>query len=406
MGQQQERLWTKSFLLLTICNLFLFLNLQMLLPSFSPYVKEAFHASDFTVSLVTSLFALAAIVTRFLTAEALQKGKRNVLLFIGLSIATLSTAGYYWCGTISSLLLMRIGFGIGFGMVSTILPTMVSDIIPAKRIGEGIGYFGLSTSLSMSMGPMIGLSLLSGYGFGTLSAVATIIIACIFPLAILNRPAQTTNAPQTKNAAKAEGVGSKTKIMDRKLLLPCFLNLLLSVTYGGLLSFLALFGKEMHISHVGNFFLVNAIAIFVIRPFSGKIFDSKGPMAVLIPGALLVVLGLTNLSFSTTTLSLMVSAVFYGLGYGMIQPSIQAWMIKEVSPEMRGMANGMFFNSLDLGVAIGAMLLGSVAMETSYTIMYRTSALFMVLFLLIYSVAATLRVRRIKNQPLREDTSA
>lgn len=61
-------------------------------------------------------------------------------------------------------------------------------------------------------------------------------------------------------------------------------------------------------------------------------------------------------------------------------------MIQVVSPAQRGMANGMFLNTLDLGIATGALLLGSIASLTSYTEMYRYSVLFMVLFLLIYLI--------------------
>lgn len=395
----QQKLWTKSFVLITVCNLLLFLNLQMVLPSLSPYMKETFQADDFTVSLATSLFALAAIVTRFVTAGALQKGNRTTILFTGLIIAVVSTVGYYFSHSVLSLLVMRICFGIGFGMVSTLFPTMVSDIIPVKRMGEGIGYFGLSTSLSMSVGPIIGLSLLGQYGFGTLTILAAAFIALIFPLLIVTRAGMKQDSGQ-RQVIGSKPAGGKTKIMDKKLLLPGLLHLLLAITYGGLLSFLALFGKEMHISQIGYFFLVNAISIFAVRPFSGKMFDKKGPMAVLIPGGILVIAGLLILSFSTSIIPVIISAICYGLGYGMIQPSIQAWMIKEVSPEMRGMANGVFFNSLDLGIAIGAMLLGSIAMGTSYSMMYRISALFMVIFLLVYSVFAVAAAKRMKNQPI------
>jgi predicted MFS family arabinose efflux permease len=68
----------------------------------------------------------------------------------------------------------------------------------------------------------------------------------------------------------------------------------------------------------------------------------------------------------------------------MIQPSIQAWTIKLVSPEQRGMANSAFLNSIDLGVAIGSMFLGMIATAANYAVMYRLSAICMVLFLFIY----------------------
>ena len=43
-------------------------------------------------------------------------------------------------------------------------------------------------------------------------------------------------------------------------------------------------------------------------------------------------------------------------------------------------------NTLDLGIATGALLLGAIASLTSYTEMYRYSVFFMALFLLIYLI--------------------
>ncbi|TPG68989.1 MFS transporter [Brevibacillus laterosporus] len=408
---EQEKLWSKKFILLTVCNLLLFLNLQMILPAFPAYVKETFHANDFMISLVTSLFALSAIVTRLFAGELLKRGKMTFLLFSGLAIAALSTAGYYWCGTIAMLLVMRVCYGIGFGMSSTTFPTMVSHVIPIRRIGEGMGYFGLSTSLAMSIAPMIGLWVLATYGFGALTASSTLLIFLIFPLLYLvlpkeNHVATTNTEPIMQTDVKAfntqsvlESVpSSRASFLDKPILLPCFLNLLLSVTYGGLLSFLALFGKEMQIDNVGNFFLFNALAILCIRPLSGKIFDQKGHIAVLIPGALLVIAGLLSLSFTTGMIGLICSAVLYGLGYGTLQPSMQAWIIKEVSPDKRGMANAAFLNSIDLGVAIGSMLLGVVASSANYAIMYRISALAMVTYVLAYLFFLMTRGRRMKRE--------
>ncbi|RAL21394.1 MFS transporter [Thermoflavimicrobium daqui] len=354
----------------------------MLTPTFPAYVKEKWNSSDFTISLVISLFALSAIIARIFAGEALKRGSRNLILYAGLCIVALSTAGYYGSGTIAALLLMRMIFGIGFGMTSTAFPTMVSDVIPLKRMGEGMGYYGLSTSLSMSIAPVIGLWLLNDYGFGALVIASASLIILIFPLSYLIRSAKSpAQLDQKKIPSKAS---TKIQIIDKKIFLPCCLNLLLSITYGGLISFLALFGKETHIANVGWFFLCNAIAIVLVRPISGKIFDKKGHIAILPLGAVLVIVGLVILSYTQSMNLLILSSVFYGLGYGMIQPSIQAWTIKLVSPEQRGMANAAFLNSIDLGVAIGSMFLGMIATAANYAVMYRLSAICMVLFLFIY----------------------
>lgn len=178
----------------------------------------------------------------------------------------------------------------------------------------------------------------------------------------------------------------------------------MSITYGGLLSFMALFGTEAHLRNPQYFFLFNAIAIILVRPFSGRIYDRYGHKALVIPAAVLMVTGLLLLTFASSTGIMLLSALCYGLGFGAMQPSIQTWMIQEVHPLQRGMANGMFFNSLDFGVAIGSIALGSIAKSTSYTIMYRYSAIALVLLILIYIVMQATGKSRTKATSKLEDT--
>ncbi|WP_251038584.1 MFS transporter [Paenibacillus albidus] len=384
-----ESLWTKSFVLLTLCNLLLFIGLQMTLSTLPAYAEATLQASSFQISLVTSLFALSAIASRLFSAKAMEKGGRNLLIFLGIAISLTAVAGYYWAGSIFTLLLLRMLFGIGFGMTSTAFPTMASDVIPIRRMGEGMGYFGLSTSLAMSAGPLIGLSLLQGPGFGSLLLCTAAVIALILPFGY--RLASTLPSRHTEPPVE---LGGSRAGVSRKLFLPCLLNFLLSISYGGLLGFLALFGSEAHLEHVAYFFLFNAVAIVFVRPLSGKIYDRYGPAALLIPGSVFIIGGLILLSFASTTAALFPAALCYGIGFGSMQPSLQTWMIQSVEPRQRGMANGMFLNSLDLGVAAGSMLLGSIALFTSYAVMYRFSTLAPALLLLIYITILFLKRRR------------
>ncbi|PYY27963.1 MFS transporter [Paenibacillus illinoisensis] len=387
----QVKLWTTDFILLMLCNFLLFLQLHMIVSPLPSYVQERFHANAFEVSLFTCLFALSAIAARLYSAKALEKGLRNAMIYIGLSVALLATLGYYFAAGIAVLLLLRMIFGVGFGMSSTAFPTMASDIIPVKRMGEGMGYFGLSTSLAMSMGPIIGVTLLQGSGFVTLMLCTAAVIVVIYPLSysLTRKKASRSHAgsPQTSAGPVANVSGTKEKIpFNRKLILPSVLNCLLSITYGGLVGFIVLYGKEANLANPALFFLFNALAVLLVRPFAGRLYDSKGPKALLIPGAIFVAIGLTILSFATSMPILFVAAFIYGIGYGSMQSSLQTWMIQIVAPTQRGMANGMFLNTLDLGIATGALLLGAIASMTSYTDMYRYSVIFMIVFLLIYLI--------------------
>ncbi|MFB9276130.1 MFS transporter [Cohnella cellulosilytica] len=394
--QPQTKLWTRAFIALSVSSLLLFLNLQMMLSAFPTYVKNEFGADDLTVSLVTSLFALSAIAARFLTAALMRRFGRGTLLYAGLAIAAAVTGVYVLADSIGSLLLMRVGYGIGFGMASTIVPTLVSQMIPSDRMGEGIGYFGLSTSLAMSIGPMVGLNVFREAGFNSLSVVATLTLLIAFPLLLLTRSvpsdrkrrgAQTAEAAAEPARAKREARPAKSGARTNgQLLFPACLNVLLAITYGGVLSFIALYGESVHLEQVGLFFLFNAVTIIIVRPVSGRLFDRRGHAAVLIPAVVCVIASLTVLSYATTLPLLIVSALLYGLGFGAIQPTLQAWMLRVSAPEQYGTANSLFYNATDLGVASGAFILGAISSATGYGEMYRYAAGFMVLFLVVYGI--------------------
>ncbi|BFH64907.1 MFS transporter [Paenibacillus azoreducens] len=380
----EDKLWTREFIMLTVCNLLLFLNLQMILSPLPGYVKEHFHADALTVSLFTTVFALSAIISRLFSAKALEKGQRNTILFLGLILSFLATLGYLWSGTLALLLLMRIVYGVGFGMGSTTLPTMASGVIPIRRLGEGMGYFGLSTSIALSLGPVIGSLLLDHGGFSSLVYATLIVIALIFPL--VYPLAKKVKSPGAASVPKEFSAVPQKKGFPKALLLPSLLNFLMSVTYGGLLGFINLFGKESGLTNASLFFLFNAVAVVIIRPVSGKIYDRKGHKALLIPAAACLIGGLWLLSFSTSTAFLALAAFFYGLGFGTAQPTLQSWMIQLVPPQRQGLANSMYFNSLDFGIAVGALILGQIASFSSYGAMYRYSSLFLGIFIVVYAL--------------------
>lgn len=453
--QDKPALWTKRFVTLTLSSFLLFLNLQMLLSTFSMHIKSNLHGGDIQVSLSTSVFAATAIVARLMTGRWVKQLSRTAVLTIGLIIAALATALAALPDSIIPLLLLRALYGLGFGIGSTIIPTLVSNIIPTKRMGEGIGYFGLSTSLAMSVGPAIGLSIMKQQGFSTLALVGAGAILFIFPMLLLSgsyvwrkkgqseaedgangkhsseqlvreaysrgnavtganangsndkasivwaaqqAEAMTTESEVGASSVKQSSFANSTStvkvsavsassaaplsIWRFPIWFPALLNVLISVTYSGILSFIAVYGEVRQLAQVGLFFMFNAVAILIVRPFAGKIFDRRGPLVVLVPAACFVIGSIWVLSYADHMSLLIVSALLYGVGFGSIQPTLQAWMLRAASKEEYGAVNGIFYNSTDVGVSLGAMVLGVIATLTSYSVMYRLSSLFMLVFVL------------------------
>lgn len=375
----KEKLWTKDFIILSLSNLFLFFGFQMLLPTLPMYVKY-FGGADTSVGLVIGIFTISALLVRPFSGAALDIFGRKLFLMIGLIICLLAIGTYILATSILLILILRVIHGLGWGVSTTTYGTVVSDIVPASRRGEGMGYYGMSTTLAMAVGPVSGIWVINEWGFKLLFLIS--FISTIFSI-ILSQFLQINKEKPVANQTDAKFTAL---LYEKTALFPSLLVFFMTFSYGGVVGFITLFGSEVGIENVGWFFSTNALFLLIVRPLSGKIYDKKGHQWVLLPGAVMGIVSLILLSYTSTLLGLIIAAMFFGMAFGAIQPSLQAWLIQRVAPHRRGAANATFFSAFDLGIGGGSMVLGAIATMSSYAVMYRLSSLVFVIFLIVYGI--------------------
>ncbi|AIF49679.1 major facilitator superfamily MFS_1 [Pelosinus sp. UFO1] len=373
-------LWSKNFLLLVFGNFFVYQGILMLIPTFPLYIKQI-GGNDLEASLPFAVVSISALIVRSISGNAADKYGRRPLLIIGMSLLIIFNCSYFLVSGIGIILVLRFCQGIGWGMTSTVLATIMSDIVSTKRRGEGTGYFALSIILGTSFATVLGIEAMKRYNFDVILTISTVLVGLgmVLTQGISIAPIEKVHKPKPIT----QGF-SWNDLFEKSALLPAFLCFLHSITFGGIMSFIILFGQETGIENVGIYFIGHVSMILISRPFAGKLFDRKGHSFVIIPGVLLMIIGLFILSYATSMYSLVAASLCYGLGYGAAHPSLQAWAIQRSPEERKGAANGTFLSSLDLGYAIGAVLLGLIATHTNYATMYRISVLFLVVFAVIY----------------------
>lgn len=109
-----------------------------------------------------SCYTISSLCIRPFSGYFLDTFARKPLYLLAYFIFTLIFAGYMIAGLLTLFIIFRIVHGISFGMVTVGGNTVVIDIMPSSRRGEGLGYYGLANNLAMSIGPMFGLFLHSG----------------------------------------------------------------------------------------------------------------------------------------------------------------------------------------------------------------------------------------------------
>ena len=65
---------------------------------------------------------------------------------------------------------------MAYGIVSTATNTIVASCIPADKRGEGINYYGLSTSLAAAVGPFLGMFLIVVTNFTFIITLCAVLV--------------------------------------------------------------------------------------------------------------------------------------------------------------------------------------------------------------------------------------
>ncbi|WP_167628657.1 MFS transporter [Listeria valentina] len=373
--ESKTKLWTKDYVFLLIGSIFLYVGFMVFMPTLPTQIIKL-GGSQVEASLAVGVFSVVALLMRSISGSWNDRFGSKVLILIGFLILIATTASFYVSTVVLALLAVRFVQGAGWGISTTSIATGVSAIVPPNRTGEGIGFYGLTTALGMSLAPVVAILIMNYFSFNTLITFALVILVATFLLLSQVRIKQ--------EKVKKSG---KMKLFEKTALLPAFLCLLMAIPLGGIQTFMMVYGTEIHVENTWIYFLGQAITILLSRLFAGRLYDTKGHFVVVVPGVCAMILGILLLSFATGAWMLFLAALAFGLGYGMTQPALQALTVDRAAPENKGAANGTFLSGMDIGMAIGSFGLSIVATYSNYAIMYRSAILALLVFLVIYFFA-------------------
>jgi len=367
-----ERLWTKSFILMTVGMFFLFTAFYMLLPTLPLFIKQM-GGSEAQVGLAAGAFMLTAVIFRPFVGGLLDRFGRRPFIVWGLLLFTLAMYMYDWIGGIVVLMGLRILHGTSWAVSTTAIITAITDMIPSARRGEGMGMFSMAMTVAMAIGPMFGIWVTENLSYHALFLFAALLSAAALLLTI---GAKIPFRPQP---------GARRIELFEKSVLPIMSSVFfLYIAYGGITTFVPLLANSIKVNS-GAFFLAYAATLALIRPIAGKLSDRHGETFVIVPALVITISALIVLGSSTGLFGVLVSAVLYGIGFGSVQPALQAATIRLAHPDRKGVANASLLTATDLGIGLGAIMLGWVSQYMSYQVLFTVSAVSVALSLLMFT---------------------
>lgn len=361
-----------------------------------PLYAEKIGGGPASAGLIVGIYALTALLFRPYFGGLLDTKGRKIILMIGMTVFLISSLLYNVAFMMVSLLVIRLIQGAGFSATSTSLGTIASDLVPASRRAEGIGYFGMANTIGMAIGPALGLYIITHHNFSILFLMTTVFTFLAFGLSLLLHSDQKFKESELYIASTKEKSTkfSIDSIIERSSIVTCLVLLFIAAIYGSILTFIPSYAAYRGINNIGIFYTVYAAAILFIRLFAGKLADHYGFTKVFVPGVLMLVMSLILLAFAKSYVIFLLVAVLFGLGYGSAQPILNTIVISLSPIDRRGIANATFFSTMDIGIGVGAIVWGMLSQVAGFPVVYGAAAFCGVISLVIYLVVLRKQLKR------------
>lgn len=396
-----SRIFTGPLLAITIINLVFFSGFLFFFPTL-PFFLEGLGGRESEIGLLIGVSSVAALTLRPVVGYLVDRIGRKPLLVTGILLFTLNCLLHNLAVTPAAVFPLRIISGAALATVITAATTYLADIAPAERRGEVLSYFALSNALGFAVGPALGgwiiqtdtlrgfdsffterFDWLSGartedMNFTTLFLVATAI--SLFAVALALRLPESK--PETDMPVQRPG---PRDFFAKVAVLPAAINFTTAFAFAGMVTFMPLFAHDIGLENAGSLFVVYAAFVILMRFTVGPFMDRVSRAAVILPGIGMLVATMVTVSVAENVGMLFVAAALWGIGAGVMQPAMMAYMVDRTPPAIRGRAMSTFTMGMDLGIGVGALTLGIVVEAAGLREAYAMAAIIVACGLVLFA---------------------
>nr|WP_059053872.1 MFS transporter [Paenibacillus senegalimassiliensis] len=366
-----ERLWTKSFMMLTASMLLLYTGFYSLLPVLPLHIEQM-GATSWQIGAIVGMYTLSAVICRPYIGHLLDTNGRRKYMVLGIIFFAFFMISYSWTTSLIWLVILRVAHGASWGLASTALGTAITDCIPEDRKGEGMAWYGLSMTIAMATGPLLGAWMVKWHSVSALFLIA----AMLSLLPLLTVRTLPSGQPNWRES-------SVSLVWSRSLKLTLLAVTLLAFSFGGVTTYMPLYLAEYGAS-ASQFFMIYAATLSLARPLAGLLINRCGERFVIASSLAVVILSLFLLGLIGGAIVVGLSAAFYGLGFGMAQPALQTLVLHLTGKGKNGMANALFFTAFDTGIGVGSVALGLLSVTVNYGTLFIASGLVVLIGYLLF----------------------
>jgi predicted MFS family arabinose efflux permease len=352
-------LLTRPVILLTLVAFAALFGFQLLLSVVPLYADEAGGGSS-GAGLATAAFMLSTVLTQIQMPRILGRYGYRRTLAPGLLFLGVPALFYAYAQMLVPILAVTLLRGVGFGIVTVVFAALVVELAPPGRRGEALGLLGVAITLPNIFCNALGLWLVGQFGYGVV-----FVLGGVAPLLGLVMVIGIRSAAPSEKGEEEEGAGFFAGL-GRAPLLRIFLLFAATTMAGGVvLTFLPLAVPGSGAFSAASALLVVGITSTASRWWAGRFGDRRDPRLLLAPGLLACATGMVCLPLGGVVL--LVGAVLFGTGFGLLQNATLILMMGRVSKSEYGLGSTLWNAAFDTGTGIGAFSFGFVISAVGFS---------------------------------------
>jgi MFS family permease len=362
----------RHFVRATVINFAFFLsfNAFVLLPM---HIQEL-GGTEIEIGVLMGLYSAIGIVSQPLIGPWVDAVGRRLFMLLGTVLVLAAAVLAALFDSIPVLASVRVLQGFGFSAYFVAMFSYVVDLVPPAQRGWALGIYGVSGFVATAVAPLVGEVIVRRAGFRTLFAVSAVL--ALVPLLLITRLRDRRPA----GAAALPGPGWLRAGLEDVLRRHMIVTLYFGLGSGTIFAFLPTFAQSLAVSGLSLFYTAYAAAAIGVRIFGGRLIDTRGRRAVIVPSmflqmaapVLLAVVGYAVTRASTTPVVpiLFVAGLISGAAHGFLYPGLAALVTDLTPAPRRATAVGVFSSMFLLGQTVGAVMFGAVAHVLGYASMW------------------------------------
>jgi MFS family permease len=371
----------KAFVRATITNFFFFfgLNCFILLPL---YIEGA-GGTVIEVGLVMGLYNAMGILCQPLVGPLVDALGRRPFMLAGTVLAAVAAVFATVAPSVPVLAGVRALQGIAFSAFFVANYSYVIDLTPPAQRGWALGIYGVAGLVATAIAPLVGEGMIRRMGFRPLFCLAAAMAVAAAGY-VWSLPSGRPGGPLPMAGSRWER-GGLDELRHRHMAVTLFFGL----GAGTIFVFLPTFADSLGVATQSLFYTAFAVSAIGVRVFGGRLIDTHGRRAVIVPSmfvqtgvvALLAILGfvVSRTSLTPVVPVLFIAGLMSGGAHGLLYPGLATLVTDHASETRRGVVIAMFSAVFLVGQTIGSFAFGYITHLIGYAFMWTMLASFLLL---------------------------